>query len=297
MKVFVTGGTGFIGSYVVVELLKRGHQVTALARNPKKVSGFAGMKGLEIIDGTLYDHEVIGRGLTGKDACIHIALGWGDTAVEMLEADTKPSVFIFETAAKLGVKHLIYTSSTAAIGEFRSLMKENLDLRPNNFYGATKAATEAYLLAIANVYQIRGNIIRPGYTFGNPVVDGAFMYSDSRFRDIVRKAKGNEPIELVCGDGTQFIWAGDLAKLYVALLESTHNLSIFYGLSTEFVTWESIARYAIEYLGSKSTIMLEKNPHDSKSVFDLSAIETEFGLKFTAMERIKEHVAYLAENM
>jgi UDP-glucose 4-epimerase len=297
MKVFVTGGTGFIGSYVVVELLKRGHQVTVLARNPEKVSGFAGMRGLEIVCGTLSDNWVIEQGLTGKDACIHIALGWGDSAVEMLEADTKPSIYILETAAKRGVQHLIYTSSTAAIGKFRSMMKENLDLRPNNFYGATKAATEAYLLAIANVYGIRGNIIRPGYTFGNPVAPGASMYSDPRFRDIVRKARDNETIELVWDDGTQFIWAGDLAKLYASLLESNHNQSVFYGLSTEYVTWETIARYAIEYLSSKSTIILDKKPSIPKCRFDLSSIESEFGLKFTAMERIKEHVAYLAGNM
>ena len=37
MKIFLTGGTGFIGSYVAMELVKHGHQVTILARNPDNV--------------------------------------------------------------------------------------------------------------------------------------------------------------------------------------------------------------------------------------------------------------------
>lgn len=37
MNIFLTGGTGFIGSYVALELIKQGHQVTTLARNQNKV--------------------------------------------------------------------------------------------------------------------------------------------------------------------------------------------------------------------------------------------------------------------
>ena len=40
MRVFITGGMGFIGSYIVMELLQRGHRVSILARNPAKVAAF-----------------------------------------------------------------------------------------------------------------------------------------------------------------------------------------------------------------------------------------------------------------
>ena len=56
-------------------------------------------------------------------------------------------------------------------------------------YGATKRATEAYLMAATHRTAMRGNIVRPGYTFGNPVVPGATMQSDTRFKDIVANAK------------------------------------------------------------------------------------------------------------
>ncbi len=161
MKVFVTGGTGFIGSYVVDHLVTNGHTVTILARNPAKILGFVGRSGIAFVQGTLTDRQAIRRGLEGCEACIHIAPGWGDTAVEMLDADTLPSAYIFETAAQLGVQHMIYTSSIAAFGEHRDVFTEATCPRPINFYGATKAAAESYLLAVSHVYGVRCNVIRP----------------------------------------------------------------------------------------------------------------------------------------
>lgn len=153
------------------------------------------------------------------------------------------------------------------------------------------------LLAISHTHDIRCNIIRPGYTFGNPVVEGSYMQSDSRFRDIVKQAKNNEPINITKNDGTQFIWAGDLAKLYSSLLTSNLNRRIFMGLGTEFVTWEEVARYAIQYTGSNSSINLEdKGWIKGEYLFDVSAMEEEFGYKFDSFEKIKEHVKYIANS-
>ncbi|MFW6306788.1 MAG: NAD-dependent epimerase/dehydratase family protein [Bacillota bacterium] len=298
MKIFLTGGTGFIGSYVVNELVNEGHRVTILARNPEKVSGFLANDSIEFIQGNLSDRDIIKEGLTGKDACVHIALGWGDTAVEMLASDTAPSVFIFETAAQLGVDKLIYTSSTATVGEFRPQMDEKIDTLPVDFYGATKAASEAYLLAVSEVCDIKGNILRPGYTFGNPVVEGADMQPDRRFFNIIKKAKNNQDIELVKNDGTQFIWAGDLARIYTAILKSSLNRKIFFGLSREFVTWEEIARWTVEYLDSSSEIILEESGQEKEEcLFDLKAIEQDFGFEFNCREKIKDHISYIADNI
>lgn len=295
MKIFLTGGTGFIGSYVVHELVKNGHRVTILARNPHKVRGFLGNPSIELIQGTLYDRETIKNALDGKDACIHIALGWGDTAVDMLNADTLPSLYIFETAAKLGVKKLIYTSSIASYGDTGIPHSETSFTRPSTFYGATKASAESFLFAMTHVYGLRGNVVSPGYTFGNPVVDGASIYTDQSFRNIVKSAENNEPIRLVKNSGTQFIWAGDLAKIYAALVASEHNRRIFIGVSTEFTLWEEVARMAIEYIGSKSEIVLEdKGVKNENYPIDVSPIEREFGFKFVTKDRLKDHIAYLA---
>jgi UDP-glucose 4-epimerase len=297
MNIFMTGGTGFIGSYIVNDLLQYDHSVTILARNPEKVSGFLGNDRIKLVKGTLKDREAIAAALVGVDAVIHVALGWGDTAVDMLEADTLPSLYIFETAAQLGVKNMIYTSSIAAYGEHRDVFTEHTSTLPTDFYGATKAATENYFLAMAKKYDIRCNVIRPGYTFGNPVVQGASIYTDTKIRNFVKAAKANESISLVKDDGTQFIWAGDLAKLYTAVLHSEHNRELFTGVSTEFTAWSEVAQMAVDYVGSKSEIVLEDKGRDrTKGRNDVSQMEKAFGFKFLANEKMREHVAYLANN-
>ena len=184
MRVFVTGGMGFIGSYIVMELLKLGIRCPSCA-NPEKVPAFGTMAGISIVPGGLSDFEVIAKALPGHDACIHNALYWGNTPTEMLHNDTRCSIQVFAMASEAGVKQMIYTSSTAAMGEFRPGMHEELKLKPTDFYGATKAATEAYLLAFGSKTTMRCNIVRPGYTIGNPVVPGVHIYSDKRFRSIV----------------------------------------------------------------------------------------------------------------
>jgi UDP-glucose 4-epimerase len=299
MKIFMTGGMGFIGSYIVKMLIENGHEVTLLARNPAKVSEFRTMPGISVVKGSLADFDIIEKSLPGHDACIHNALGWGDTPLDMLKNDTLCSVSIFEQAAVSGVKHLIYTSSTAALGDFRPDMDEEMKSKPNNYYCATKAASEEYLLAISHNYPIRCNIIRPGYTFGNPVVPGSPMEGDTRFRDIVTSALSGKDIKLIKNDGTQFIWAGDLALIYKVVLESQVNQNIYFGLARDFITWEQIAQKAVEITGSKSRIVFNENIQydDKPNLFTLRKIRQEFGFAFENWEKIVEHLQYLAGSL
>lgn len=294
MKVFLTGGTGFIGSYIVMELLNKGHEVTLLARNPEKIPKFNEFDKVRLINADFKDYETVALNLQGHDVCIHNALLWGNNGLEMLRNDTLSSVFLFETAAAVGIKQFIYTSSTAAIGEFRPNMNEETKTKPVDYYGATKAASEDYLLAASASYSMCCNIIRPGYTFGNPVVEGAPMEVDSRFRKIVDKAIAGEDIELIQYDGTQFIWAGDLAKIYSAVIEAPKNREIYFGLGLTYVSWEQIAQEAIKLTDSKSRILLsDKGYGNEPYLFDVTKIQSEFGFSFNSQEMIVDHLRYL----
>ncbi|HEY5038644.1 MAG TPA: NAD(P)-dependent oxidoreductase [bacterium] len=296
MKIFLTGGSGFIGHWVVKELLAQGHSLRLLIRNLAKIPSLKTTPGVEIVEGTLYDQPVIEKALKGCEACVHIALGWGETPTTMLQKDTAATAFLVEAAEGAGVKQFLYTSSTAAVGEFRPRMDESIDLRPMDLYGATKAASEAFLLGFAAKARIRCNIIRPGYTFGNPAFTDGVTQPDQRFNKIVAAAKKNEPIPVTKHDGTQFIWAGDLAKLYSAVLKSDLNRRIFFGLSGEFVTWEAVAQTAIKITGSQSKIVVEDKSWDAKPMlFDMSLIKKEFGLDFVASPEIAKHLEYFAK--
>ncbi len=294
MRIFLTGGSGFIGHWVVKELLGKGHELRLLVRNMKKIPSLRSMKGVEIVEGTLYDQPILEKAVQGRDAVVHIALGWGETPITMLQKDTAVTAFLMEAAEGAGVQQFLYTSSTAAVGEFRPLMNESIDTRPMDLYGATKAASEAYLLGYAAKVRMRCNIIRPGYTFGNPAFPDGVTQPDKRFIQIVTAAKKNEAIKVTKHDGTQFIWAGDLAKLYSAVLDSGLNRRIFFGLSGEFVTWEKVAHEAIRLTGSKSQVVVDKGWDAKPMLFDMSLIKKEFGLEFMASPEITKHLEYFS---
>lgn len=297
MDVFVTGGTGFIGSYVVNELLNKGHKVTILARNPRKIPSFAQNPNITIIDGYINDHEAIVKGLYKKDACIHIALGKHRTSVEAVEEDVLPAVDIFETAALMGVKKVITTTSISTFGGIGRTFGEKIHTRSADAYGALKASAEAYLFATAEVYGIQGNMVSPGLTIGVPLCEGATIYNDPGMHSIIDRVLNNEDVNLVKGTGTQFIWVGDLAKIYSAVLESDLNRRIFIGVGKELVMWEEIAQMAIEIAGSKSRIVLEEREDTAQNMcycpIDISPIKEEFGYEFVSRDRLREQIGYL----
>ncbi len=305
MNVFLTGGTGFIGSYVAMELVRHGHNVTILARNQNKVPALRKVQQIEIIEGDITDRPLLASLVSGKDACILVAVNFTkETGWEVLLDDTLPTVFLADVAAAANVKHFIYTSSTSANDSLYMVPESMRDKsitkvtrltkhHPATFYGATKAASEDFLMARSYLSPMRINIIRPGYTFGNPVVEGGSIQGDRRFRDIVEAALHGTPISVVKNDGTQFIWAGHLAQLYLKVLESAVNRSMYFGLSRNFVSWHAIAQEAVKKCHSKSDIqVVDKGLSDEGTYWDVSDMKNEFGLAFDPWQKIQEHLDF-----
>lgn len=297
MKIFLTGASGFIGSWVLKTLLKEGHQITALVRRASKIPSLQTLKQVQLVEADMHDFETIQQHLPGHEACIHIALGWGDTPLEMLENDTKVTMLLLQESARLKFRHFLFTSSTAALGETQKSMTTSAPNRPLDLYGATKAAAEAFILGYAKQTDMLCNIIRPGYTFGNPAFPDGVTQPDQRFHNIVLHARRNEDIRLTQHDGTQFIWAGDLATLYLQVLNSQQTRQIFHGLSQEFTTWESIAQEALQMTHSSSRILLEDQGWGEKPhLFDVSSMQKAFGLSFHSRKQITAHLQFLREN-
>ncbi len=294
MKILITGGTGFIGSYVVFNLSKK-HKITILARKPEKIPAFTSIPSISLKKFDLKNYKTFKNFCKNYDCLILIALGWGETGPLMIENETLPQVFMIDAAIKAGIKKIIFTSSTAALGHITDDKDETAKPEPFDFYGATKASVELFINAYSNYYRnVYLNVIRPGYTFGNPVIAGAPMEPDNRFREIIKRVKNNQTVEVIKNDGTQFIWAGDLAKIYEKILESKCKNEIFFGLSQNFITWEQIAIWAFEFSGKKPKIKLKNLGWSEKpAIYSVEKIKKYFGLSFNSEEKIKDHIKYL----
>ncbi|MBK9393737.1 MAG: NAD(P)-dependent oxidoreductase [Uliginosibacterium sp.] len=295
MRILLTGATGFIGSHVAVRLAEGGHEVVATGRKPALLPGLASVPGIVACERLeLGERQDWPRLLAGCDALVHVALGWGDGGLAMLAADTTASIALFDAACAAGVTKVIYTSSTAANGELDALNDEHRQNRPTDFYGATKAATEIYLRAYAARKAFQAHVVRPGYIFGEPALAGGRAQPDQRFFEICRAVRHGKPVRLIKHDGTQFLHAQDIAGLYLALLEHDAEFSIHYGLSRDWTSWADVAHMAMEVAGRQVPIELEDRGYGAEPcLFDVTAMQQDFGLSFPNAERLRAHVAWV----
>ncbi len=118
MKVLLTGATGFIGSHVARELVRRGARVRALVRptsNPQNLRGID----LETIDGDLRQPETLRAGVAGCDAVMHVAADyrlWVADPGPMYAVNVEGTRQLLRAAADAGVRRVVYTSSVATMG-------------------------------------------------------------------------------------------------------------------------------------------------------------------------------------
>jgi UDP-glucose 4-epimerase len=307
MRIFITGGTGNIGQYVTLALAKKGHECIVLSRTPEKYAPMLTMGApgrIELVEGRITEYSRMERYVQGCDAVISIALGWGNEPVSMLANDTAATVNLLELSEKAGVQKFIFTSSTAAMGHNRPDMDETFCNMPLNLYSSTKAAIEAYVLGFstymgqdAKKVTMKRNVIRPGYTFANPCFPGGTTQSDTRFRNIADAVREGKPVHVTKYDGTQFLSSGQIAELYVKLLESDLNEEVFLALSANFTTWERIAQIALEECpSSPSQIVVEdKGWGADPMLYNVAKMERVFGLSFSGEEEIRKHVKWCLE--
>jgi nucleoside-diphosphate-sugar epimerase len=123
MKIFLTGGTGFIGGHIARQLRDRGDDVRALARSAEKGKDLESI-GCEVVIGDLGSDEAIRAGIEGCDAVIHGAAIY-EVGVpksrheEMHAANVEGTERVLRTSLEAGVPKVVYVSTVAVFGNTR----------------------------------------------------------------------------------------------------------------------------------------------------------------------------------
>jgi dihydroflavonol-4-reductase len=118
-RVYVSGGSGFIGGALVERLVARGDEVVALARSEPAAAAVAA-RGARVARGDVCDEAAVARAMEGCALCFHVA-GVNDHCVDdvgpMRRVNVDGAVAAVRAAARAGVPRLVHTSSAATIGE------------------------------------------------------------------------------------------------------------------------------------------------------------------------------------
>jgi dihydroflavonol-4-reductase len=118
-RVFITGGTGVIGTALATRLFDRGDEVVGLARSDAAAKVLEG-RGARVVRGEAYDEDVLARGMDGCAQAFTVA-GVNSLCVEdpraMERLNVSGPVAAVRAAARAGVSRLVHTSSAATMGE------------------------------------------------------------------------------------------------------------------------------------------------------------------------------------
>jgi len=246
-KILVTGGAGFIGSFVIKELLKENIDEVIIYDN------FSRGKMDNILDslkdprcklyphgGDIRDIDLLNDAMKSVDYVFHLAAMWllhcKDFPRTAFHVNIEGTFNVLEACVKNNVKKLIYSSSASVYGDAVEVpMTEEHPFNNRNFYGATKIAGEAMCTAFNDRYGLPIIGLRYMNVYG-PNQDQTAAYTGV-IPIMFNKIEANEP-PVINGDGSQaydFIYVEDVARCNIMALASDVNFG-FYNVGTEVQT-------------------------------------------------------------
>jgi dihydroflavonol-4-reductase len=174
MKVFVTGGTGFIGGEVVRQLRGRGDEVACLVRTPGKATKLTEL-GCELVSGDLGDAEALRKGMEGCDAVIHAAAMYevGIPAKQhpaMYEANVRGTERVLKAALDAKVAKVVYVSTCGIFGNTHGKTVDETYEHPgrefSSYYEETKLEAHKIAKRMMSEEGLPGVIVQPGGVYG-----------------------------------------------------------------------------------------------------------------------------------
>jgi len=207
-RYLVTGGAGFIGSHLTVELVRRGDSVRVFDNfsTGRRENLQAVADSVEVIEGDLRDGEAVARAAAGVEVILHQgALPSVPRSVKdplaSHEVNASGTVNVLEAARRQGVRRVVYASSSSVYGDKPTLPKhEEMSPAPKSPYAVSKLAGEHYALAYHQVYGLETVALRYFNVFG-PRQDPNSQYAGVIPRFITALLTGTTPV--IFGDGLQ----------------------------------------------------------------------------------------------
>ena len=174
MRVCVTGGTGFLGTVLVRDLLARGIPVRVLAR-PSRRADMLGIQGAEVVRGGLGDPDCIARAVEGADTVYHLAakVDTPGRRADFLETNVAGTERVLTACLQQGVGRVVYASSLAVYGPVPNGQRidENTpcDQSPQlrDFYAQSKILADELAVTFARETTLPITILRPGIVYGS----------------------------------------------------------------------------------------------------------------------------------
>lgn len=269
-KILVTGGAGFIGSHLSIELSKNNkvHVIDSYdsaVRSPKELSEY----GIRVTKGNILKENDIAKAMKDIDIVFHLAvacirLSLGNPRI-VHDVNTTGTLQTLIAAKNANVKRFIALSSSEALGSATGMkMKENHSADPTTVYGMSKYMEELYAMLYHRHFGLPVTVIRPFNTYG-PYSHFEGVYGEVIPRFVIRALAGKQPT--IYGDGKQtrdFTYITDTVKGIIQAAECDDLV----GDTVHIARGEEVSVFEIARIICKEAelpfkpIMLPARPHD-----------------------------------
>jgi UDP-glucose 4-epimerase len=302
MKYIVTGGAGFIGSFIV-EAVAGSHEVVVIdnfsSGKSENMSGFP--ENVRFIRGSITNLSLLMDAFKGADGVFHLAAIASvarsvDDPLATHETNLTGTLNVLLAARNCGVRKVVFSSSSAVYGDEQTLPKrENMPPAPLSPYAVSKLAGEYYCTVFSELFGVKTVSLRYFNVFG-PRQDPHSEYAAVIPKFITRLIDDQPP--LIFGDGMQtrdFVYIKDVVQANLLAMQSpvTGTFNIGSGqkidLNTLAGTLAEIMKVNLNPIHEKSRMGDIRD-----SVSDVSAAKNAFGFqnRYSLDEGLRETITW-----
>jgi UDP-glucose 4-epimerase len=234
MRVLITGGTGFIGSFVVEELIKKGYEIVIIANGRQLPNYLENLKAkITYYQGDFGETDVLEKALIGCDAVIHLAWSTvpkqtkGATAYEFT-SNIISSISLIEKCIDLNIDKFIFISSGGTIYGIPDFLPihELHSLNPISNYGLSKLTTEKLLHLYHYSNSINYTVLRVSNAYG----ERQNFYKNQGVIGIFLNNISQDKVIEIWGDGSiirDYVYVQDVASSIIKALDVINGPSVY----------------------------------------------------------------------
>lgn len=291
-KCLITGGSGFVGSHLAEKMIDKGWKITIIdnlstgkLENLKKIK-----KQVKFIDADIRNFAKLNKENLKTDVIVHLAAQiYVNKSIlnpkETFDINLNGTINILELAKKIGVKKVIFASSSAVYGNInKESISEKESLKPISPYGLSKLMAEEMLALYNQLYGITTTSLRFFNIYG-PRQNGSSAYSGAISNFLERIKNGKKPV--IYGSGKQtrdFIYVGDaIDAIFKAVLLNDKKNHIYNVGTGNTISINNLLNLIMTLKGKKDKLFPTYKPKRVGDIelsgANISRIKRELGFK------------------
>jgi dTDP-glucose 4,6-dehydratase len=292
MKIFVTGGAGFIGSNFIRHVVASDRRYTVVnydkltyAGNLANLDSVANHPDYTFVRGDIRDAPALEAAMRGCDTVVHFAAeSHVDRSIYQPSAAIQTNItgtfIVLEVSRKLSIPRLVHVSTDEVYGDIPpdAFAGEDFPLRPSSPYSASKAAGDLLVLSYVRTYGLPAIITRSSNNYG------PYQFPEKLLPLMITNAFEDKPLPIY-GDGKQqrdWLHVEDNCRGILTVLESG-KLGEIYNIGGLDVTENLfLVRKLLRLAGKPDTLIsyVQDRPgHDRRYALTCKKIETQLGWK------------------